>query len=78
MNRRTLLKAGAAVGGGLLVGVWALGRESGTGTAELFAPNAFIRIPKTGPIRVVVARVEMGQGTVTSTAMLIAEELEKR
>ena len=76
MNRRTLLKAGAAVGGGLLVGVWVLGRQSGKGTAELFAPNAFIRIPKTGPIRVVVARVEMGQGTATSTAMLIAEELE--
>lgn len=76
MNRRTLLKAGASVGGGLLVGVWVLGRESGAGSAELFAPNAFIRIPKTGPIRVVVARVEMGQGTVTSTAMLIAEELE--
>jgi isoquinoline 1-oxidoreductase subunit beta len=76
VNRRTLLKAGAAMGGGLLVGVWVLGRESGKGTADLFAPNAFIRIPKTGPIRVVVARVEMGQGTVTSTAMLIAEELE--
>lgn len=76
MNRRTLLKAGASVGGGLLVGVWVLGRESGAGSAELFAPNAFIRIPKTGPIRVVVGRVEMGQGTVTSTAMLIAEELE--
>ncbi|MDP3236705.1 MAG: xanthine dehydrogenase family protein molybdopterin-binding subunit [Myxococcales bacterium] len=76
MNRRTLLKAGAAVGGGLMVGVWVLGRESGAGNAELFAPNAFIRIPKTGPIRVVVGRVEMGQGTATSTAMLIAEELE--
>jgi isoquinoline 1-oxidoreductase subunit beta len=76
VNRRTLLKAGAAVGGGLLVGVWVMGKEHGEGTADLFAPNAYVRIPTTGKIRVVVGRVEMGQGTATATAMLIAEELE--
>lgn len=76
LDRRTLFKAGAAVGGGLLVGVWVLETERGEGTAELFSPNAWVRVPKTGPIRVVIGRVEMGQGTATGTAMLIAEELE--
>ncbi|MBL8934214.1 MAG: xanthine dehydrogenase family protein molybdopterin-binding subunit [Archangium sp.] len=76
LNRRALLKAGAALGGGLAVGVWVLDLERGNGTPELFAPNAFIRVPAKGPIRVVVGRVEMGQGTATATAMLVAEELE--
>lgn len=76
LNRRALLKAGAALGGGLAVGIWVLDLERGKGTPELFAPNAFIRVPAKGPIRVVVGRVEMGQGTATATAMLVAEELE--
>ncbi len=70
LSRRGVLKAGVAAGGGLLVGV---------GFAEgpaLFAPNAFIRVPSVGPIQVVLSYVEMGQGTFTGTAMLIAEELE--
>jgi CO/xanthine dehydrogenase Mo-binding subunit len=76
LSRRALLRAGAAVGGGLLVGVWVHETERGHGTPELFSPNAWLRIPAEGPIRVVVGRVEMGQGTATMTAMLIAEELE--
>jgi CO/xanthine dehydrogenase Mo-binding subunit len=75
LSRRALIKSGVAVGGGLAVAVW-LTTERGQGTSELFAPNAFVRIPANGPIRVVVGRVEMGQGTATATAMLLAEELE--
>lgn len=75
LSRRALIKSGVAVGGGLAVAVW-LTTERGKGSAELFAPNAYVRIPAKGPIRVVVGRVEMGQGTATATAMLLAEELE--
>jgi CO/xanthine dehydrogenase Mo-binding subunit len=71
-----VLRAGAAAGGALVVGVWLRGSRHGKGTAELFAPTACIKVPATGPIRVVVSRVEMGQGTATATAMLVAEELE--
>jgi isoquinoline 1-oxidoreductase beta subunit len=46
---------------------------SGAGT---FAPNAFIRIPTTGQVILIMPYVEMGQGTYTSIPMLIAEELE--
>lgn len=75
LSRRALIKTGLAVGGGLAVAVWAT-TERGKGTSELFAPNAYVRIPAIGPIIVVVGRVEMGQGTATATAMLLAEELE--
>jgi isoquinoline 1-oxidoreductase beta subunit len=75
LSRRALIKTGLAVGGGLAVAVWAT-TERGKGTSELFAPNAYVRIPAIGPITVVVGRVEMGQGTATATAMLLAEELE--
>lgn len=40
-----------------------------------FAPNAFIRIDGDGTIRLVMAPVEMGQGSYTGVCMLIAEEL---
>jgi isoquinoline 1-oxidoreductase beta subunit len=41
-----------------------------------FAPNAFIRIDRTGPVRLVIPNVEMGQGIYTAEAALIAEELD--
>ncbi len=41
-----------------------------------FAPNAFIRIDRTGQVSLVMMKVEMGQGVYTSFPMLIAEELE--
>lgn len=44
--------------------------------APAFAPDAFIRIDRSGPVRLVMPNVEMGQGIYTSTAMLLAEELE--
>src|SRR5260370_15025941 len=44
--------------------------------AGRFAPNAFIRIEGDGRIVLTMPYVEMGQGTYTAIAMLIAEELE--
>jgi isoquinoline 1-oxidoreductase beta subunit len=44
--------------------------------APTFAPNAFIRIDRTGPIRLVMPKAEMGQGIHTGDATLLAEELE--
>jgi isoquinoline 1-oxidoreductase beta subunit len=40
-----------------------------------FAPNAFIRIDPTGPVRLVMPSVEMGQAIYTGASMLLAEEL---
>ena len=40
-----------------------------------FAPNAFIRIGTDGSVRLVMPQVEMGQGSYTGQATLLAEEL---
>src|ERR1700742_2442359 len=45
-------------------------------TTGKFAPNAFIRIDKTGKTTLVMPQVEMGQGVYTSIAMILAEELD--
>ena len=79
LSRRTLLQAGAAAGGALLVGFLApLGTAAGKGDAPSkgFAPNAFIRIDPAGQVTLVMPQVEMGQGTYTSISMILAEELD--
>lgn len=86
MKRRNFIIAGAAAGGGLLIG-FALPKmfdgkdetspatESEGSAKQAFSPNAFIRIDKDGVVTLVMSKVEMGQGTFTSITMLIAEEL---
>jgi hypothetical protein len=78
VSRRGFLRAGAATGGGLLLSLSLPfgGDEARAANAEVFAPNAFIRIEGNGQIVLTMPYVEMGQGTYTSIPMLIAEELE--
>ena len=45
-------------------------------TAGKFAPNAFIRIDRSGKTTLVMPQVEMGQGVYTSIPMILAEELD--
>ena len=77
LSRRTLLKAGLAGGGGLLLSMHMpmLTAQTAVPSAD-FVPNAFIRIAPSGQITLTMPYVEMGQGTYTSIPMLIAEELE--
>jgi isoquinoline 1-oxidoreductase beta subunit len=78
-TRRGFLQASAAVGGGLLLSFGLsplMGRAAAAGAADGFTPNAFIRIGLDGQATLIMPQVEMGQGTYTSMAMLIAEELE--
>jgi isoquinoline 1-oxidoreductase beta subunit len=77
LSRRSLLKAGLAGGGGLLlsVGMPAFSVPAATTSGD-FSPNAFIRIASSGQVTLTMPYVEMGQGTYTSLPMLIAEELE--
>lgn len=77
-TRRTFLAAGAATGGGLLLGVSlpALAGNVEAADASSFAPNAFVRIGRDGQVTLIMHKVEMGQGTYTSMPMLLAEELE--
>jgi isoquinoline 1-oxidoreductase beta subunit len=80
VSRRTLLTGGLA-GGFLLafhVPVRAVNEpvEPPDDTAGKFAPNAFIRIDRSGKTTLVMPQVEMGQGTYTSISMILAEELD--
>ena len=80
-SRRNFLKltATAAIGGGLTLafGLPARGEILDTLTTDApFAPNAFLRIDRSGKVTIVMPFIEMGQGTYTSIPMLIAEELE--
>lgn len=78
LSRRSFLQASAAAGGGLLVSVVLPGTAGEAQAAEggSFAPDAFIRIDRSGQVTLVMPQVEMGQGTYTSLPMLVAEELE--
>ncbi|HTO48406.1 MAG TPA: molybdopterin cofactor-binding domain-containing protein, partial [Burkholderiales bacterium] len=77
MNRRSFLVSSAAIGGGLALGLrLPFGPEvvrAADGSPEIGA-WVVIRPDETVVIRIV--RSEMGQGTITGLAQLVAEELE--
>lgn len=78
LSRRDLLRAGLALGGGLVLGfrLPLPGEAEGAkGASRPFAPNAFLRIASDGAVTVIVNKAEMGQGVYTALPMLVAEEL---
>ena len=86
VSRRDFLRTGAAAGG-LVLAVQLPGcgpREAGrgaqgpaTGGAKpVFEPNAFVRVGEDGSVTVVAKHLEMGQGTYTGLATIVAEELD--
>src|SRR5205823_8328166 len=54
---------------------WRADAAPGTG-AEPFAPNAWLRVGTDGTVTLTVDKSEMGQGSQTGLAMILAEELE--
>ena len=75
VNRRSFLKTGAAVGGGLLVG-FQLPIKGQAQTAGPLKLNAFVKVGTDDTVTLEIHKSEMGQGTVTSLSQLLAEELE--
>lgn len=79
MTRRDFLKAGALLGGGLVLGFSLSPRrslgETAAEPAAAFAANAFIHISTDDTVTLIINKSEMGQGVYTSLPMLIAEEL---
>ena len=78
VSRRRFLQTGAAGATGLVIGFYLPGRCEALAApqARPFAPNAWIRVGTNGLVTIVIDKSEMGQGVVTSLAMLAAEELE--
>ena len=75
VSRREFFSVGLTALGGLAIGV-RLGPSYRASRAKAFAPNAFLRVEPNGDVVVIVPRPEMGQGSRTAIAMLVAEELE--
>src|SRR6185369_12226693 len=80
LSRRGFLQAGAAFGGGLMIG-WVARAEAEAGGSETnvasdFAPNQFLIVARDGKVTVISPSIEMGQGTYTALPMLVAEELD--
>jgi isoquinoline 1-oxidoreductase beta subunit len=78
-SRRDFLKTGMA---GLFVGlVWPeqsplAAQGYGRGRQGPVLPSAYIHIGTDGAVTFLITKAEMGQGTVTSLSMLLAEELD--
>src|SRR5215467_16281212 len=75
LSRRHFLFAGAAAGGGMIIG-WAPIAKAQTNSFSMRAPSAFIRIDQQNKVTIVSPMIEMGQGTFTALPMLVAEELD--
>ena len=86
LSRRSLIKASLSAAGGLMITAFAPGFAGATTVAgEPWSPetgkssdevNAFVVIDPDNAITLRVAKSEMGQGVLTSLAMIVAEELE--
>ena len=77
MNRRAFITTAAAAGGGLALGLeLPLGPRSAGAQAATPELNAWVVVKPDDTVVVRIARAEMGQGSLTGLAQLVAEELE--
>jgi isoquinoline 1-oxidoreductase beta subunit len=79
LSRRTFLRVGVGGGVALVIGFRLSGTAAAQGPQERKAPSPFdawIRIDKEGGVTLTVAKSEMGQGVLTSLAMILGEELD--
>ena len=79
ITRRSFLVVSGGAGAGLVLGVSLIGcnrRAEAIGALGPGALNAWIRIGTDDTVTFLISESEMGQGTHTALAMLLAEELE--
>src|SRR5438309_644794 len=77
LDRRSLLVGAAAIGGGLSLGLGIPFGLAGAQAADSVPEvNAWVVIRPDDTVVIRIARSEMGQGTLTGLAQLVAEELE--
>ena len=74
LNRRDFLKSSALMGSGLTLGLSGFTKLATADTGSALPP--YLRIAPDGGIHLGVPSSEMGQGSHTGLAMLLAEELE--
>lgn len=84
IERRSFLKVSAAASGGLLIGIYfpdvtgeaVLDAQFGPPGGGALTPSAFIRIGADDVVTLTIHKPDNGQGTETSLAQLLAEELD--
>ncbi len=76
VSRREFLGNAAASAGALVVGFQVVDPAAAQGSAAADEINAWVVIKPDDSVCIRVARSEMGQGTLTGLAQLVAEELE--
>ncbi|MBK8454134.1 MAG: xanthine dehydrogenase family protein molybdopterin-binding subunit [Thiofilum sp.] len=87
LSRRQWLKSTAVAGASLTLGVYfngALAEEASTASTPAanaaassnFEPNAFVRINPDNTVTIIIKHLEMGQGSHTGLASLVADELD--
>lgn len=77
LGRRDFLKLAAGGGAGLWLAVHLPGRaEAAEAAGAALQPDAWLRVAPSGEVTVFLGKSEMGQGTFTGMAVLLAEELE--
>ena len=77
LSRREFLASGATAGAGLVIAFYLPGSAAlAAAPAGPLAPNAWLSIGTDGVTTLVLDKSEMGQGTHTGLAMILAEELE--
>ena len=83
VTRRDFLRVGVTAGVGLTLAFYLPGCGPAEKTAKAtaaggpaFEPNAFLRIGPDGSVTVISKHLEMGQGSYTGLATIVAEELD--
>ena len=78
IGRRTLIAGGLSAGAGLVIGFHLPLGRGGPALAQAgpFAPNQWLRIDRDGLVTIVNSVPEMGQGSLTTMPMIIADELD--
>jgi isoquinoline 1-oxidoreductase beta subunit len=84
VTRRDFLRVSVTAGAAFTLALYIPGcgpadeaaRGAGAAAGPVFEPNAFLRIGRDGSVTVVSKHLEMGQGTYTGLATIVAEELD--
>ena len=79
LDRRSFLKVSTAVGGGLLIGLYAEPVEkllAQTAPTPSYVPSAFVHVSSENIFTITAKNPEIGQGVKTSLPMIIADELD--
>ena len=79
LSRRQFIKTGSAAGAVLSIGFTLPGcasREEMGDPGASMVPNAFVRITGDGTVTVISKHLEMGQGSYTGLATMVADELD--